>query len=516
MPIGETPSLPPEIRVLATSSEPSAYVAPQRPRIVSGKITLEADRVTHDVDGQITHLTGNVVATYEQTRLTADEAEIDTLKKEASFRKGVKLIDEVGTLEADEIYVNYLDKVHGYARGIRLKAYEAIFEGEELTFGDNTFRLKNAWFTTCLGHYRILLKDVVIKPGRYVSARNSTLELGRGFRLPIPLFRVGLNRNETGIQSPVPSVEEDFKFGYRWENTLVFGDRTSFVYNQRGGQSRIPSINTTLSYNLSARDVGDIVVPRNEERERFRDGYLDNVIVVDPKQEDEDIGQERTLAFVGHASNIRTRARPGDPEALDRPIFAGFEMARSLGPIKAEAQVRYGLVKERLTSQAINRMEGSATALLPDVSLGKKLALRFRADLGLFAGDQGYGWLRPLAALVFSPNEQMRLSAGYFSAATWGTPQFDNDRLYSTQAAHLRADFDFASTDLSLLLKYDFDRRRWYDFEVSFGQVMHCIRPFFSYRSFPGTIALGFTLRADKLFEALRRREIMRENLPPP
>ena len=106
MPFGEVPALPPGIYDLVKSAP--AVIAPQRPKITvndkDGKaaVTLEADRVTYDTDLQITRLNGNVVATYGQTRLTAQEAEIDSNKREARFRQGVRLIDELGTLTANE------------------------------------------------------------------------------------------------------------------------------------------------------------------------------------------------------------------------------------------------------------------------------------------------------------------------------------------------------------------------------------------------------------------------------
>ncbi|HET6644021.1 MAG TPA: LptA/OstA family protein [Fimbriimonadales bacterium] len=520
MPFGEVPALPPGIYDLAKSAP--AVIAPQRPKITvndkDGKpaVTLEADKVTYDTDLQITRLNGNVVATYGQTRLTAQEADIDNNKKEARFRQGVKLIDELGTLAANEIYVDFSEKPKGYAKGIVLDAYEAHFEGEELTFGENTFRLHNAWFTTCMGGYRVLLSDVVIKPGRYISARKSTLEIGKGIRIPIPFFRVGLNPNETGIQAPVPSMDEGFKFGYRWENTLAFGSRTSLVYNQRGGQNRVPSINTTLSYNFLHRNDEGIVAPTSEGRERFSDGFLDNVNVKDGAEQADNIGEEKALVFLGHATNITTRARPGDPADLDRPIFVGVEYGNHFNWAQFRAQMRYGSVEERLTDEKVDRMETYSTFALRDIPVGGGLALMLRTDLGMFSGGEGYGWVRPMAGLSFKADDHITLSAGYFSATQWGTPRFDNDRLYSNHAAHFRADFDFPSTDLSLLLKYDFGRQKLYDIEVKLGQAMDCIRPFFSYRSFPGTITFGFTLRAEKLFEALRRREQTRENLPPP
>jgi hypothetical protein len=84
---------------------------------------------------------------------------------------------------------------------------------------------------------------------------------------------------------------------------------------------------------------------------------------------------------------------------------------------------------------------------------------------------------------------------------------FDSDRLYSEHAAHVRFDITGSTSALSLLLKYDIERGKWYDVEVALEHTFDCVRAFVAYRKFPGTISAGIKLRADRLFEALRKRD---------
>src|SRR5690349_3841597 len=83
------------------------FIQTQRPKVVRGKAVLEADKVVYDPETQIARLTGNVVATYEQTKLTCSEAVIDQGTGEARFTSGVVVTDPIGTLSATEVVLYF-------------------------------------------------------------------------------------------------------------------------------------------------------------------------------------------------------------------------------------------------------------------------------------------------------------------------------------------------------------------------------------------------------------------------
>lgn len=493
----------------------------QRPTITSGKLKLEADRVRYVPATNLTELQGNVVATYEGATLSSQDAEINHETKQGWFRNTVKLVDQLGTMTASEIFIDWShekpDGVSGHAKNIILDAYEAHFEAEELQLlKDGSATLKKAWFSTAASYYRLILDDVVIKPGEFVSAKRAVFQLGKGLRIPIPFFRVNLNPRVTGFQTPVPKIDEDFKLGYSWAQVIELGPRATFHFNQRGGQDKVPTVNSQLTYEIKQPlDARNRLLPRNEDQERFQQGYFDNVNMGSLEQEADEIGKPHAIAFIGHTMNINTKARPGDAEDLDRPYYAGVQGGSAFGGVSLLGQLRYGLVKERLSEVDHHRAEFIGTALVPGLNLGPHIALRFRADLAMFTGEGAdFGWLRPLAAIVVTPAKEVTLGVAYFRAQEWGSPLFDADRLFSKNGLHFRMDLDLAATDLSVLLKYDFDRGDVYDIEFALEQVMPVIRPFVSYRSFPGSIAFGFTLRADDLLNALKRRNILRDRVP--
>ncbi|MEO7453370.1 MAG: LptA/OstA family protein, partial [Fimbriimonadales bacterium] len=148
----------PIVRELYSSVQDEQDPVDQRPKIVSGKLTLEADRVVFNPETNLTTLTGNVVATYEGAKLSSVNAEINHETKQGWFRNTVRLEDELGIMTASEIFLDWSSpdsqKVKGHAKNVVLEAYEAHFEAGEISLtGDGGARMEKAWFSTAPGYY---------------------------------------------------------------------------------------------------------------------------------------------------------------------------------------------------------------------------------------------------------------------------------------------------------------------------------------------------------------------------
>ena len=107
---------------------------------------------------------------------------------------------------------------------------------------------------------------------------------------------------------------------------------------------------------------------------------------------------------------------------------------------------------------------------------------------------------------MFNPSRMVRMGGAPVYGSHVGEPTFDIDRLFATRAFHGRLDFDFGTTRLSFLTKYDLDRRKWYDNEIGLSQVAGPIEPFVTFREFPRTVTFGVRLRAEQAFDKLRQR----------
>lgn len=498
------------------TAEP-AQVQGARPRIVSGSAVLEADTITYDPVRSVTELAGRVVATYEQTMLTCETATLNSETKEATFRTGIVVTDPVGSLEARELWVDFDKPGSAVARGITIRAHEAYFEGEELVIQPGEWRLREAWATACSfhthPHFRVLLTDIVFRPGDAILAKRSGFEVGR-MRVHVPFFRVGLDESQTGLQAPIPSINSGFEPGYRWRNVFDIGPQAAFLYEQEAGMEDVPTVNAQLAFSTrkrTAQERESMIVVRNYDRERFSEGFMNNVMVASPEDEARSVGKGDTKFFVGHTTNQGVQARLPDTARFNREWYFGAETATEVGGFLASAQARYGRIQERSSGLSMDRYEGFLTVLAPPLQFGDRAALRLRGDFGAYLGGGGdFFWLRPEASVSYRASSEASFALAYVNSTSWGSAAVPSDRLVAPHAVHLRLDFDFSATDISLLVKYDIERSVWYDFEVAFGQIAHCIRPFIAYRKFPGTLAFGATLRADRLFDALKQREIKR------
>lgn len=518
-------ALPPAL-VWECVHRPALVIPQDRPRLElrdpdrpeGPPVIVEFDKMTWDAAERIHRLSGNVVATYETLRLTSAEAEIDDTKKIARFRTGVTVVEpDLGTLSAEEITIRYAKTAEGgqegIATGIVMDVFEGHFEATELRMRQGRFEMRGAKITMCDREnpdFLIGIDRISVVPERNAFARNAYLQLGRSVRVPVPFFNVGLNPQQTGFQLPQPDMGENFELGYRWRNVLQLSSQSAFLYEQNGKLDEEPYVNAQLAVTTKLRKGSEakrMIAIRNEDRERFLNGYWDNVTTLTPEQEAESLSQDEIDFFVGRTTNFRTSARPGDRERIEREWYVGAQAAGDFGGLLAQANIRYGSIRSRDTLIEDERFEAFSTLLLPEWPLSDGLSLRVRADAAAFAGEaSAYGWVRPMVGLISRPRPGITFSLGYFQAVDFGDALFNADRLYSEHGLHFRADFDLPATDISLLLKYDFDKADLYDVEVSVGQVAHCIRPFVTYRKFPGSFQFGFTLRADKLFDALKRK----------
>lgn len=507
--------------VLQPPTANAAQVQGARPRIVSGSAVLEADTITYDPVGGITELAGRVVATYDQTLLTCETATLNSETKEATFRTGIVVTDPVGSLEARELWMDFDKPGSAVARGITISAHEAYFEGEELIIQPGEWRLREAWATACSfhshPHFRVLLTDIVFRPGDAILAKRSGFEVGH-MRVDVPFFRVGLDQSQTGLQSPTPTINSGFEPGYRWRNVFDIGPQAAFLYEQEAGTEDVPTVNAQLAFSTrkrTARERESMIVVRNYDRERFSEGFMNNVMVASPEDEERSVAKGDTKLFVGHSTNQGVQARLPDTSRFNRDWYLGAETAADIAGFRANAQARYGRIQERNSGFSMNRYEGFLTVLVPPLQFNERTSLRLRGDFGAYlGGGKDFFWLRPEASLSYRASREASFGVAYINSTSWGTAAMPSDRLVAPHALHLRLDLDFPATDISLLVKYDIERSVWYDFEVAFGQIAHCIRPFIAYRKFPGTLAFGATLRADKLFDALKQREIKREPSP--
>lgn len=511
-------------------AETAAY-AQQRPLLRLGDVTIEADRMDVEVEERRHTFHGRVLMRYFETTMEAESAIVDLMKGKITLSSNILITDPWGTLRAEcaEADIEEIPSdtgpgifvfKGGIARGVELVALEGRIRAETLHLmprmegqRSSVIKMTGVMATACdrrTPDFQFRFRELTAKPGDVATWKGGQLLLGKGFSAGFPDYYTILGPQETGILLPQPLFTSGFRPGYRWRNVFPLTNETQAYFEQTAAFDGVPIVNMRLAYSLeprAERDKRKPIAVRDESGERFRNGYWDNVTVREMRHEEASISGGATIVYGGRSMNIGAVQRPGTGLRYDRDWFVGAQASGMLGRLPWQAQLEYGPIRERLTHPGVNRVEAHGSLLLTDVQIADGLFLRARADVGSFFGDAtNYTWIRPLAGFVYQPSDELVFSAAYFKALTLGSPHFDIDRLYSMQALHFRTDFNFPATTVSLLLKYDFDRRELYDIEVGLSQLMHCVRPYIAYRKDPGAITFGFELEAQRLFEALSKQ----------
>ncbi|MCW5947155.1 MAG: hypothetical protein KIT74_09005 [Fimbriimonadales bacterium] len=521
--------IPPEFHLPHSMIE--CAVVQQRPMLRLGDVTIEADRVEVELDSRRHTFHGRVLLRYFETTMEAETGIVDLLNGKVQLSGSLSIKDPWGTIHAKEVEADIEEVTSedgestflfkgGFAHDVEIVALEGKFHAKEMKIGPRApggpeamvIQLNGVMATACdreTPDFQFRFKELTIRTGDRATWKGGELWLGKNFKLPFPDYYTLLAPRETGIALPQPTLTSGFRPGYRWHNLTSIGSNAQLLYEQSAAFHSVPVVNMNLAYSIEKRtkqDAGKVIGIRNEDGERFKNGYWDNITVRSMRDEDRSIEQGATAVYVGRSTNVGATQRLGAGTRFDREWFLGIQSSGSIGKMPWQAQVEYGSVRERLTPNVIRRAEAYATVALPDAKISENLAFRVRWDFGSFFGNApAYSWVRPMFGFVYTPNSEMQFSAAYFKALRFGTPQFDIDRLYSSHAIHFRADFKFPATSFGVLLKYDFNRKQLYDIELSISQLMHCIRPYVAYRKDPGAIVFGFELEAQRLFEALAK-----------
>lgn len=526
---GPAAPLPPDLNPNCPSE--TAVYSQQRPLLRLGDVTIEADRMDVEVEERRHLFHGRVSMRYFDTTMEAESAVVDLTRGKVSLSGNILISDPWGLLRADSAEADIEEIASdsgpgiflfkgGTARGVELVALEGRVRAETLQLlprkegqRSSIIKMTDVIATACdraTPDFLFQFRELTVKPGDAANWKGAQLHLGKGFRLGFPDYYTILGPQETGVLLPQPLFTSGFKPGYRWRNVFPITTEAQGYFEQTAAFDGVPIVNMRLAYSLEPRAERDERKPiaiRDENGERFRNGYWDNVTVREMRHEEASIAGGASVAYIGRSTNVGAVQRPGAGLRYDRDWFVGAQTSGLFGSLPWQAQVEYGPIRERLTQPGVNRLQAHGSVLVANLPISDGVSFRARADVGSFFGNApAYTWIRPLFGIVFRPSDEFTFSIAYFKALSFGSPQFDIDRLYSTEALHFRSDFKFPATTVSVLLKYDFDRRELYDIEVGLSQLMHCVRPYIAYRKDPGAITFGFELEAQRLFEALSKQ----------
>lgn len=189
-------------------------------------VTLEADRLSYQADGEVYAATGQVLMEQGAFSLRAEELILETVIQDLSATGQVRVGQQGNELYGESIRYN-LTTGEGSLRQARIFLGDKNFHlsGSSVAkVGPDTYRVEDGRFTTCDGEipdWEFAAEQVEVTQGRYARVRNAWFRVRDlpVFYFPYLIYPVKSER-ETGLLMP--------RFGYSQER----GFKTSMAWYQ--------------------------------------------------------------------------------------------------------------------------------------------------------------------------------------------------------------------------------------------------------------------------------------------
>ncbi len=486
----------------AQGQEPPVTVEP-----IDGVLTVEwRHKQIRPGDGAVV-FSGGVVARYGSTTLKADKLTLyqAETRKEGRAEGNVHIEDPDADALADSLIFSWLNQT---AKGtnVSVQVDGLYVKAESVDITPELWTLRNATAAPD-GSKRPLfaMKSPTLeyRPNKGGVARKASISILGAKIVTLPSYKFGQKKGEFGLR--MPSIAYNQGLALSWNSTFRIDDRTRVGAGGRVKQNDKPGGAFELTRSLLPRNEPNAFrQPESDIGERFSFGYFDTVLVKRPAIEREELSARRSSITFGATANASPVARLSQ-ELVTKPFDIVLEQGGLFSGFGLSSGVRYQSLQQDGGANERRLILGGAL-LAPALPLGGGLATHLRFDGSTYLGKNSFRWGQAQAGLTFNPSPQVRMGAAFVYGSHAGEPTFDIDRLFSTRAFHGRFDLDLGTTRLSLLTKYDMDRRKWYDNEIGLSQMLGPIEPFITFREFPRTVTFGVRLRAEQAFDRLRQR----------
>ncbi|MEN3001284.1 MAG: hypothetical protein ABDI19_05500 [Armatimonadota bacterium] len=312
--------------------------------------------------------------------------------------------------------------------------------------------------------------------------------------LNLPLLTLRLRERRETLELPTPTYSPETGLGARYQIELPIGARTLFAVNGAFYTRAIPETRFALAVALRG-EAPALTEP--ELSQRLESSALYNLRIT-PERERAALYKRATTVRIERAVDVRPLLARDARLRVSRPFEIGFTTGFTGTNGAGGLTLRIGQMRERYDNQHTPLRQRLALEGEWLQSLARSDA--FELYLHLWASHVSYGdaqhlnWLRPQLELHYQPSEKFALRLGYALTRTLGSTPFRADQVAARNELALRSEGLWGNLRMSMLLKYDLDRRDLYDLQLLLGWRQHCIEPFVYWRRAPGVLLVGVTL----------------------
>ena len=471
-------------------------------------------------DGQITYtdpLTG------EETILTADTLKYEAVNRRIMASGHVLLRRADGTFTGSEVILD-VNSRSGTIKNAQIESDYFQMRGELIEArADGSYVLTNGEFTTCVHgrpDYKIRVRQAIIDPKKYIKAKRVKLFLGN-FALPtLPSFSRNLTKGSS-IALPFPTYSRNEGIGFRIQDTPLDEARRSIDYDLRVNFREPPT--GFISYQA---DIGQ--TPPNATSPRVQlptlsdplSGLLERIKAPTYQEYTEshynEVSQRRISFYLTLQNEQFAYNRRRSDLSISRLPEAGLQFQNILGhrsPAKNNTSNSQSDQPELTSGEALRLKIPNAPALLnitasagyfhefptdvehgrfsirtnlasQPVILGKRLGLRFGVSdfLNAYSNGSLYHLFSPEVELDYTPTQTSIFNLAYRYALDNGKTPFQFDRRDIRNEVRLQYQVT-GPWGFGIVSKWDVDRSRAYDTELSVVRNFDCLRVGVAYRA---------------------------------
>lgn len=471
-------------------------------------------------EGKTVRFWGGVTATYGQTVLKCEELFLDYANKSGKAVGKVRLIDPDGTLEGENLEFNW-EKRTGVASNVNANVAGMKLRMSKIEIAPNNWILYDVNGTPSKTHppeFELGAKRLTLTPGKSGRAIKPTFKLFGTSLGTVPYYNFSLDTRVIGFRLPAINYKRGLGLGVGWNSAFMLGSQTSITGKIATLPKALPSSSIEIASSpIAAENQIGRLTTRPDSGDRLFDSWIDSILVPNKEREARSFRAPRKTFSAGSYWNLSTRGRESDVEELSKPFDIAFEMSGPIGDGGLLGQLRLQRIRGQVTDSYVDRALVQLIAHSSNFDFGNGLGAYIRLDgNSAIEKDNQYSWLRASAVATSNIGNLGTFGIGYSRTFETGTPTFGFDQLYSRNSVNLRSDFDFGSIFASGLIKYDLDRKAWYDVEYSVAFVAGSFEPFFTYRQVPREVQFGIRLRMNDFFDRLSKRKVERKSPPSP
>lgn len=453
--------------------------------------------------------TGGVEATFGASRLEAPRLVVDLDDRRGEASGGVRIVDPEGTVRCEGFSFDWQERT-GSATLAEIQIDQTRFEAARVDVAPGKWVLSDvraAFTRTGESNVWLEAETLTIRPGLDGVARRAYLVV-RGKRIgPVPRLSFSLRRRIKGFGFPSITNRRGAGLGVTWDAGIPLGDYGVANVFWNAFPRQAPGYGLGVAFSPLDPETRSPINPASDLGERVVDGWFDNIAVSRPEDEDAELRVPRLSYGVGSFWNQGTVGRRPDGTDVSKRLDSVYESGGRLGGFGVRWRAGLQSLRPDGKTGFRERAVASATVGIPPVALGPQTDLRVRADVfGTASAEGAYGFGRVEAGIVHRPSRGFTVGAALVVAGEAGSADFAFDRVVSTQAVHLRADYSSGPYTVRYLAKYDAVRELWYDREYELALAAGPFEPFLQFREFPSDTRLGVRIRVDSLADKLQRR----------